>query len=161
MLRYLRTSALTVLLCLACAVEAQVSWPDFNPPPMPGASVSPVQVSLPPDVKINPPAAELPTTRSRWSGKWTGWACGGAACDTKLAVEAVMPEGATIIYVFGSASVKPNAVRVDAKFVGEELHATLPSGSRIAYRFRADDSIDFLWIGRSNNVVGGVLSKER
>jgi len=154
-------SILVVGLIFGLSSFAQVAWPEWNPVPMPGPSKSPVAANLPADVSISQPDSSLPESRSRWSGRWAGWACLDAVCDTKLGVEKLSADGASIVYVFGSSSVKSNPQRVEAKFMGEELHGTLASGSRVAYRFRADGSLEFLFLPRSGNPVGGVLSKEK
>ena len=153
-----------VLAILAALIAlpsvAQVTWPEWNPPMMPSPSRSPVQAALPADIVVTAPPSDLPQAKARWSGRWNGWACLEAVCDTKLAVERVTAEGAAIVYVFGSAQIRSNPQRLEAKFVGDELHGTLASGSRVAYRMRADGTIEFLFLPRSGNPVGGVLVKE-
>ena len=149
------------LLCLlTLSTAAQVVWPTWTPIPMPGSSKSPVAAALPPDTSIVPPESALPNNRARWSGRWSGWACLDSLCDTKLAIEKLSSNTATFVYVFGSSSVRSNPQRVEGKFIGDELHGTLASGSRVAYRFRSDGALDFLFLPRSGNPVGGVLSRE-
>lgn len=149
-----------VLLCAATFASAQVKWPEYSTPLAPGANTSPVQAALPPDTNIQAPDANLPPNRSRWSGKWSGWACSGSVCSTRMAVEKVGPDGASFVYVFGSSAVKPNPQRVEGKFIGEELHGTLASGSKVAYRWRSDNAIELVFIATNGNVVSGVLTKE-
>ena len=156
-MRYFMVAA---ALATAHLCQAQVTWPQFNPPLKPGPANSPVAAVFPADVVIDTPDAGLDPQRTRWLGRWGGWACADAVCETKLAVEKVTSDSALIIYVFGSSSIRSNPQRVEAKFVGDELHGTLASGSRVAYRYRGDGSIDFLFLPRNGNPVGGVLSKE-
>jgi dienelactone hydrolase len=81
-------------------------------------------------------------------------------CDTKLVVERVRPEGVTAVYAFASATEKPLTMRLDAKFVRNELHATLPNGDMLAYRIRSEHVIEFLRLTNTQGTIGGVLSKE-
>jgi hypothetical protein len=152
-------AATALAAALASTALAQTAWPGWDPPLQPGRSRSPVPAALPADVQVVAPAPGLAADRARWSGSWTGWACADAACATSLAVERVSAEGASFVYVFGSASIKPNPQRVEGRFVGDELHGTLASGSRVAYRFRPDGAIEFLFQPRSGGQVGGVLAR--
>jgi hypothetical protein len=110
----LRISALACMIAVlaGCAVTGQTSWPDFMPTLAPGKSSSPVAAYLPANTEITPPGAELPAAKAAWSGKWSGWACRDFVCDTKLAVEKVTTDGATIIYSFASGRAKPFMTRV-------------------------------------------------
>ncbi len=148
-----------LLLCPALA-SAQTNWPDFMPKLDLDLSTSPVAAVVPPSVTVEPPAPDVPPAKARWSGKWSGWACQDQVCDTKLVVERVTAEGATIIYAFASASVKPYNARLEAKFVGDELQATLRSGAQLAYRMRKEGDIEFLWRSGSH-WVAGILSKDK
>ena len=160
-MRFIHRCVYLALVTVVCSTAAaQVTWPVWSPAPMPGPSKSPVPAPLPADVTITLPDATTPAAKSRWSGRWSGWACLDSVCDTRLAVERIGADGAGFVYVFGSASIKPNPQRVDGKFVGEELHGTLASGSRVAYRVRPDGALDFLFLPRTGNPVGGVLTKE-
>jgi hypothetical protein len=151
---------LAILLLATSVASGQTNWPDFMPRLDPGLSTSPVAVVVPGGVTIEPPAPGVPPDKARWSGKWAGWACQDQVCDTKLIVEQVTAEGATIIYAFASANVKPFTVRLEAKFVGDELQATLPNGAKLAYRMRNDGNVEFLW-RREAQWVAGILSKEK
>jgi hypothetical protein len=79
-------------------------------------------------------------------------------CDTQLIVETVTPDGATIIYAFASADVKPYSIRVGARFVDDELQATLPDGSKVAYRMREGGDVEFLY-RKEPRWAAGLLSK--
>ncbi|MEK6666483.1 MAG: hypothetical protein AABZ20_08685 [candidate division NC10 bacterium] len=148
-----------LLLCPGLA-SAQTNWPDFMPKLDPGLSTSPVAAVVPPSVTVEPPAPDVPPDKARWSGKWSGWACQDRVCDTKLVVEKVTTEGATIIYAFASAKAKPFTARLEAKFVGDELQATPRSGAKLAYRMRKEGDIEFLW--RSGGQwAAGILSKDK
>jgi hypothetical protein len=72
----------------------------------------------------------------------------------------VTAEGTTIIYGFASANVKPFTARVEGKFVGDELQATLRGGPKLAYRMRKEGDLEFLW--RSGGQwAAGILSKDK
>jgi len=155
---WLRSLAL-LLLCPGLAL-AQTNWPDFMPTLNPGLSTSPVEVVVSSSLTVEPPAPDVPPAKARWSGKWSGWACQDQVCDTKLVVLNVTAEGATIIYAFASASVKPFIARVEAKFFGDELQATLRGGAKLAYRMRKEGDLEFLW--RSGGQwAAGILSKDK
>lgn len=150
-----------VLIVLFTPVVALAqNWPDFMGSLAPGLSVSPVAAALPANTTITPPDPDVPAEKAKWSGKWNGWACQDYVCDTKLAVEKVTAEGASIIYAFASDRVNPYARRIKARFVGEELQASLPRGDQIYYRMRRDDNLDFLWTYK-HEWVAGILSKEK
>jgi len=84
--------------------------------------------------------------------------CRDRVCDTKLVVEKVTSEGATIIYAAASAHVKPFTERLEGQFVGDELHATLGNGAKLAYRMRNKGDLEFVW-RKSDLWYAGVLSK--
>jgi hypothetical protein len=138
---------------------AQTNWQDFMPNLLPGLSTSPVPAILPPDIVIEPPTSELPADKARWSGRWRGWACRDQVCDTRLVVEKVRADGATIVYAFASETQKPYAVHIEAKFVGDELQGTLPSGATIAYRIRKSGDLEFhrQW---KTSWATGILSRD-
>ena len=138
---------------------AQTNWPDFMPRLRPGLPLSPVAVVLP-NAAVEQPAPSVPAEKARWSGKWAGYACKDQVCDTKLIVETVTTAGATIIYAFAAADVRPYHVRVEAKFVDDELQATLPDGSKVAYRMRKEGDVEFLY-RKEPRWAAGILSKER
>jgi hypothetical protein len=138
---------------------AQTPWPDFMPTLVAGPSSSPIAAVRPDDARVIPPASDVPADKRRWSGNWAGWACSDRACDTKLVVETVTADSATIVYSFASAQVGKTMHRVEARFIGNELQATLPSGSQITYRMREEGSIEFLW-RRDTRSVAGLLTKE-
>jgi len=149
-----------IALHTGCAGITGTPWPDFMPTLAPGKSNSPVAATLPTNTEIAPPGADVPAAKTAWSGKWSGWACRDFACDTKLAVEKVTMDGATIIYSFASGRAKPFMTRVQAKFVGDELQADIGGDARVAYRMRTDGNIEFLYT-RGQSWVAGILSKER
>ncbi len=143
-----------------CAGLTQTPWPDFMPTLAPGKSNSPVAATLPANTEITPAGADVPAAKAAWSGRWSGWACRDFACDTKLAVEKVTRDGATIIYSFASGQLKPFMTRVQARFVGNELQADIGGDARVFYRMRSDGNIDFLWT-RGQGWIAGILSKEK
>lgn len=150
----------TILLLSTGVASAQTNWPDFMSKLDPGLSASPVAAVVPASVTVEPPAPDVPPDKARWSGKWAGWACQDQVCDTKLIVEKVTAESATIIYAFASANVKPFTAHLEAKFVGDELQATLRSGAKLAYRMRREGDVEFLW-RREAQWAAGILSKEK
>ena len=155
---------LVLVLSLAVAsftVVAQTKWPGFMPQLKPTISTSPNKANLPADLKVVPPAADVPPERALWSGTWTGWACHDAVCETRLAVETVTREGADVVYVFADARQKGNPVRVAGKFSGSELQATLPSGGTITYRLRADGNMEFLFTQSAEQWAVGLLTKDK
>lgn len=154
------TLVFAVSILAGCAGMTGTNWPDFMPTLVPGKSSSPVAAYLPANTEIVPPAANLPPTKAAWSGKWSGWACADRVCDTKLAVEKVTNDGASIVYSFASQSVRPFATRAQAKFVGNELQADIGGGANIAYLMRPDGNIDFLWT-RGQAWAAGILSKDK
>jgi len=154
------TLAVVALISLNGVVHAQTNWQPFIASLDPGVSTSPVAANLPADLTIETPAKDLAPELARWSGKWRGWACQDQTCDTRLAVERVGIDGASIVYTFASAAIKPSIARAEAKFVGNELQATFPSGATIAYRFRNSGDLEFHW-QRNTYWSTGVLSKER
>lgn len=99
-----------------------------------GISTGPIHAIVPGDVKVELPAADVLPAKAKWSG----WTCRKQDCDTKLVVERVTNESATIIYLFASPKISPYNARLEASFEGDELQATLRSGANIAYRMRKD-----------------------
>jgi len=153
-------STLVAAVWFSTTVCAQTSWPDFMPSQEPGLSTSPVLATLPQDLTVEAPPADVPPDKARWSGRWRGWACRDQICDTRLLVEKVNADGAVIFYAFASATQKPSIARVEAKFVGDELQGTLVSGAKLAYRMRKSGDLEFLW-QRNASWAAGVLSREK
>jgi len=139
---------------------AQTIWPEFMPNLRADLSLSPVAVEMLP-ATVKQPAPDVPPEKARWSGRWAGWACRDRACDTKLIVETVTSESATIIYDFASAWVKPDSFRTEARFVDDELQATFPNGAKVAYRMRKGGDVEFLYRNGPADWVAGILSKEK
>jgi hypothetical protein len=139
---------------------AQTFWPSFISGQFPGPSASPVAAVLPADAVVTAPAPDVPAAKARWSGQWSGWACRDAACDTKLVVESVTAEGATIVYAFASERVQPFSARLQAKFVEDALRAEMRGGARIAYRMRVSGDLEFVW-QKGGEWAAGVLSKAK
>ena len=151
---------LLLLFVWPAVAQAQTFWPSFISGQFPGSSASPVAAVLPADVAVTAPAQDVPADKARWSGQWSGWACRDAVCDTKLVVELVTAEGATIVYAFASERVKPFSTRLHAKFVEDEMRAELRGGARIAYRMRASGDLEFVW-QKGGEWAAGVLSKAK
>lgn len=139
---------------------SQTNWPGFMPTLVPGVSVSSVAAIVPLSVVVEPPKADVPPDKARWSCKWSGWLCQDQVCDTKLIVEKMNAGGATIIYAFASSNVKPFTARVEAQFAGGELQAAQGNGATLAYRMREAGDLEFLW-RREGRWVAGILSKDK
>jgi len=150
---------LTLSLLWSGFTSAQTQWPNFMPNLAAGLSTSPVAAVIPSDATVVPPTPDVSPDKARWSGKWSGWVCRNQVCDTKLVVEKVTAEGATIIYAFASARQNPFNARLEATFVGDELRATLRNGASLAYRMREDGNIEFMWWRSENDWAVGILSK--
>lgn len=139
-----------LLLAMTCflwtvAAGAQTAWPEYMPGLSTGFSESPVAAVLPADMTITPPAADLPADKARWSGLWQGWACGGALCNVRIAVEKVTDTGATLVYAGGS-STSSLTERSEALFESSELVFRVKTGARLAMRLRAGDEMELsIW----------------
>lgn len=151
----------TILLLLTGVASAQTKWPDFMSKLHPGLSQSPVTVMMWASGAAEPPSPDVPPTKTRWWGRWAGWACENQVCDTKLMVEKVTAQGATIIYGFASAKTKPFTARLEARFVGDELQATFRSGAKLAYRMREEGDLEFLVVSSDGKRTWGILSKDK
>jgi hypothetical protein len=116
-----------------------------------------VEAALPAGIVITPPATDVREEKARWSGRWRGWACNYYSCDTKLVVETVVGDGATIVFAYAAPKEKPITTRLQATFVGNELQAILPGGASVAYRMRACGDIEFMY-RRDARCSAGVLS---
>jgi hypothetical protein len=160
MTRQGRVLGLLSLALAAAIAHAQTAWPSFMKDLTPGPTQSAVIVSLPPGFQITAPEGGLAPDRAKWSGFWEGWACNQRSCDLKLVVESVSNEGASIVYGYGSATVAPVVLRVRAEFVGDELQATLPDGSRLSYRMRPSGDVEFVAYWKSGGYAAGILSKK-
>lgn len=138
---------------------SETPWAGFQSGLKPRESQSPRKALLPDDVSITPPSAQVAPEHKSYSGTWHGWMCRDAACDTKLAVESVSDEAATIVYAFASGDIEPVFERLTAKFVGSELQGRLQSGSWLSYRLRPDGNLDVMWRNTSGDWGSGILSK--
>lgn len=104
-------------------------------------------VVLPETIRIAPPDASLAPDKAAFSGTWAGsWS--GVPMNHVLVVEEVGPEGAQVIYAFGSnpftADGKGLYRRLPALFVEGALQVTEPKdigGFTTTYRLNPDDSL--------------------
>lgn len=145
---------------LCSTIWGQTAWPEFMPSLHPGLSTSSVPAVMPKDITIEPPLADVPSDKARWSGRWRGWACRDQVCETRLVVEKVVADGATILYASSSAEQKPFIEHVEAKFVGDELQGTRIDGGKLHYRFRKRGDIEFFFQSDSG-WSAGILSREK
>jgi hypothetical protein len=145
------------LMVGTAAAVAQVAWPAATATNQPGGTLSARPVRLPADVRLQP-AARATGPAAGLAGGWRGWGCAGAECDVALVVEDVRSDTATVVFALAAAQLDMSE-RLQARVVGNELHATLADGSTLHFRTRPDRSLDFLWQRRSD-WVGGVLSRD-
>lgn len=155
-----RVVTFVLLAALSGIVVADTNWPKFMPTLDPGPTASPVAATLPGNLVVEAPAADVPADKARWSGRWSGWACRNYTCDTRLIVEKVSADGAVIHQALASATQQPFYARVEAKFVGDELQGTLVSGATITYRRRESGDLEFMWWKNNDNWISGILSRE-
>lgn len=142
------------------AAMGQTKWPEFMPTLQPGLSLSPARVELPTGLSAQSADPGLAPGRAAWLGAWRGWACLNKICDIKMFVERVSNDGATLHYAFASARANPSIVKVDGKFVDDELRVQLAGGATVAYRMRESGEAEYLW--RSGDQwAAGILSKEK
>ena len=161
-LRRIATVAALVLVIQSSPIHAQTSaWPAYMPTLQPARSMSPMAAKLPANVSIEAPSPDLPSKIAAWSGKWSGWTGRNQVGDLRLAVETVSAEGATLVYGFAdSRTTEPFIVRVPAKFVGDELQATLPgNGALIVFRMRDPRVVEFRYDNGEQKSFG-VMAKE-
>lgn len=153
---------------LAAVAIPATAWPGYMSSLTVGPSESPVAAVLPPDVTIAPPEAALTVDKARWSGLWQGWGCMGRACDIRIAIESVTPNGATLVYAGASDQQAQVTDRAQARFVGNELQAHLHTGARLVLRLRdgAGDGANgtememAVWRPESHLLLTGVLSNK-
>ena len=153
---------LVALVCFVWATTAgaQTAWPDYMPGLSAGFSESPVAAVLPADMTITPTAVSLPADKARWSGLWQGWACGGALCNVKIAVEKVTDMGATLVYAGGS-STSSLTERSEALFESSELVFRVKTGARLAMRLRAGDEMELsIWRSDGQLIATGLLTQK-
>lgn len=104
-------------------------------------------VVLPDDLEVKPPDESLAPDKAAFSGTWAGvWA--GVSMNHVLVVEQIDPEGAQVIYAFGSNPFTPDGQgayrRLPALFVDGGLQVTEPrdmGGYITTYRLNPDDSL--------------------
>lgn len=154
---------LTAFLVLTLAspwVAAQTNWPGYITQLEHGLSESPLAAVVPADVAVQAPGHNISLSKTRWSGIWSGWGCLARACDIKLVVEKLSDASATVVYV-GASDSSELSERVQAVFSGDELQATLSTGTAISFRFRAGNSgvMEFVGYNKGELRVAGVLSQ--
>lgn len=141
--------------------QAQDTWPAGIAQLRAGPSESSVAAELPPDVAIEAPDAALEgSAKARWSGIWRGWACRGAQCDVKVAIEKLSGERATVVYAGASATQRVTE-RGEARFINHELHMPLRTGATLLLRLREDGDMDMsLWRNVTQLISYGVLTQK-
>ena len=106
---------------------------------------------LPNDVLIEAPGSDVSPEYAAYSGTWSGrW---DGSLDTQLAVEAVTPPTATVVYSWGRNRTVPEAgwQRRTGQFRGDELVVQLNPGVTVRYRMREDGRLR----GEYTNTAGG------
>ena len=98
-------------------------------------------IPLPPDVKVDPPFADVPASAARFAGAWSGGAWDGVLPHV-LVVETVDRAGrAQIVYAVGDseeANVTRGYRRLTAGIVGDLLMFELNDGVSVAYHIDGD-----------------------
>ena len=147
-------------ICASITVTSctTTNWPAAIGVEQPAISQSARKTTWP-DIPVEPPLPNVAPDRSRWSGKWEGWACQSYACDTKLLVVSVSNEGAKVVPLWAmNRSESPHPIR-DAVFVGDELHI-VSDEPKFYYRIRKNGQMEMMRM--SNDVMGyGVMTKVR
>ena len=159
-MHFFKLPIFAILALASHLVSAETNWPGYISQLEHEASESPVAAVVPPDAAVQTPGSNVSQTRARWSGIWSGWGCQGRVCDIKLVVEKLSEEGATLVYAAATQSSKFSE-RVQAVFSGDELKATLTTGSVLSFRIRAGDSglMEFVGYGNGALRIAGVLSQ--
>lgn len=143
---------------LPCAAATQTPWPADIGNLKPDVSRSPVLTEFPTGVELLAPPADLPSDKAKWAGLWKGWGCPEKACDLKLVVLSVSPEGAKVIQLYGARNAVPNPAVRDAVFVENELQ--INAGQlKVAYRMRPDGNIEMFRVAPNGSTAWGVLQK--
>ena len=145
-------------LLTACQTSEKTPWKAWQADLKPGTSTSAIKATLPDNVQIVAPSADVPKELSAFSGIWHGWMCRDRVCDTKLAVEKLRPNGGTIVYAFGSEQLGTFRERMPATFANSELKATTSYGTSVTYRMRPDGNLDMYWQSEGS-WMSGILSK--
>ena len=109
---------------------------------LPGAARAQLPtIPLPSDLKIDPPAADVPASAGRFAGVWAQGAWDGVLPHV-LVVETVEVTGrAQVVYALGDApeaSVNRGYRRVTGRIVADLLMLDLGAGSSVLYRLSGD-----------------------
>jgi dienelactone hydrolase len=98
-------------------------------------------IPLPSDLRVDPPAADVPASVSRFAGAWAQGAWDGVLPHV-LVVESVAGSGrAQVVYALGDsaeANVKRGYRRVTGRIVGDLLMLDLSEGASVAYHIAGD-----------------------
>lgn len=148
------------LLPESSPTSTQTVWPDFMAELEPAPSESTVAAAPPADVVVLAPDGALPPSKTRWSGRWSGWVGAYRLGDIKLAVEELSDQGATLVYAIGSAAHGAFSERLQARFSADELQGTLADGRELSLRIREGGVLDFLLTRNKAMTLAGVLSKD-
>ena len=150
-----------ILLALTCQLpNAQTKWPGYVWQFVHATSESPLAAVVPPDALVQAPDSKIDAAKARFSGIWSGWGCLGRVCDVKLVVEKVTDGGATIIYAAATDSSELSE-RVQADFTGDELVATLSTGTVLSFKIRSGSGrvMEFVGFNKGELRIAGVLSQ--
>lgn len=126
----------------------------------PELSESSIVATLPADIAIFQPSAELPVSMAAWCGEWSGWAGPGRSHDIKLLVESVSLPHATILCARASDHQGAVSERVLARFHENELQGQLTSGANLYFRLRKPDIMEVFWCEVDGHWIAGVLSQQ-
>lgn len=138
-------------------IEPATYWPIGIAQLMAGKAAGAYPSIWPESLSIAPPAPGIASERTKWLGKWSGWAC-GHDCDAKLAVLEVTEKDAKVLEIWTSDVTKAVPTVRQGKFIGDEL-VVRDKNYRASYRMRANGEVEILR-ARLNALAWGVLTKD-
>ncbi|MFK7965751.1 MAG: alpha/beta hydrolase family protein [Burkholderiaceae bacterium] len=126
---------------------------------LPGVSNNEAVAQLPPDVLESISQRNPDEDLAGFAGAWSGWGGRGGIIGLALAVEPDSTGAASIVVIRTADSIPPLEHRGSARLVGQELIASLPSGTQMRYRLRNADTMEFVWRSTNGNWMAGILSR--
>jgi len=136
----------------------EAKWPAFMPNLQPGISSLGGESDLLHDIGVTSPSDDESKVAAAFSGAWTGWAGANQVVHVELVVKSVQGNTVDLVVlreVEGHPQLKQSLKGV---LSGEQIEATLESGTKAFYRLRNPDVIELLW-QNDQGYMAGVLSK--